>query len=434
MRLTATLLATLLTGCGACQRVSSHQQAFRAEAPPQSKGPHLSVDIPKSLVDRGLDQAIKALPTAGYRLPGLGELGRYLGSYSVAARGLALTADVDDGVAFDLDFDIKSGTRTLLGMELRAKAPIEYDRKKGKAIIKLRADMFEKVKPKLPADALEKLTNALYAEIPSVARVLLDRRTVRRLVDGAMDQIVDRAYALLRSEVLGPVGEITRFEVDLPSSVPIAAIGLHAGRGGDLRLDARTTLPAAGLAAVNPKKRPSGDRLRMRVSTDAIAALGNWGMDRGHIPSRYDQQGKATKDGAFTAGLDWKQDARPMKVNLWSTDGGGPAGVCMRVLAGAAPKVSYTGGQLAVGFEGARIEEVDPPVVKFALDVMGVSERAFDYTKKFATSTELGLGGQRYGVGLHSARLDSRVLELELNLGATPKPATKARSKRKPKS
>ncbi len=435
MRLTTTLLATLLAGCGACQRVSSHQQAFRAEAPPQPKGPHLSVDIPKKLIARGLDEAVKALPTAGYRLPGVGNLGRYLGSYSIAARSLALTADVDDGVAFDLDFDIKSGSRTLLGMELRAKAPIEYDRKKGKAIIKLRADMFEKVKPKLPAGAAEKLTNALYAEVPSVARVLLDRRTVRRVVDGAMDQIVDRAYALLRSEVLRPIGEITRFEIDLPSSVPIAGLGLHAGRGGDLRLDVRTTLPAAGLTASNPKKRPSGERLRMRVSTDAVAALGNWAMGKGHLPARYDQKGKPQKEGPFTAGLDWKQDARPMKVNMWATEGGGPAGVCMRVLAGASPKVSYTKGKLAVGFEGGKIEEVDPPIVQFALDVMGVSERVFDYTKKFATSTELGLGGRRYGVGLHSAKLDARVLQLELNLGPATSSKKKTRSKkRKPKS
>ena len=429
MRIIIGLVCGLLAGCGACQRVASHQQAFRAEAPARPSGPQISVDIPARLIERGLDTAVAALPTADYRLPGLGDIGRYLGDYSVAARSLSLRADVDDGVAFDLDFDIKGGRRTLLGMELRAKAPIEYDREAGKAIIKLRADMFEKVKPKLPAGAVEKLTNALYAEMPSVARALLDRRTVRRAVSRGMDEIVDRAYTLLRSRVLRPMGEIARFEVDLPQSVPIAGLGLHAGRGGDLRLDVRTTLNAAGLPSGNPKRRPEADRLRLRVSTDTVVALGNWAMGRGHIPARYNKDGKAQKDGPFTAGLDWQQGARPMKVNLWSTSGGGPAGVCMRVKAGASPQVTFREGKLSVGVEGGKIEEIDPPLLELALDITGSSQRAFDYTKKFATGTELKLGKRRYGVHLRSARMDARTLELELDTDGLS-PARKKRKKR----
>ena len=429
MRTTSLLLAALLAGCGACARVDSHQAAFRQAAPAAPTGPHISIDIPKKLVDRGLDAAIDALPTADYRLPGLGDVGRYLGKYSVAARSLSLSADVDDGVAFDLDFDIKGGNRALLGMELRAVAPVEYDRKSGKAIIKLRADMFEKVKPKLPGNALDTLTNGIYAEMPSVARALLNKRTVRRVVSGALDEIVDQAYTLLRNRVLKPIGEIARFEVDLPSSVPIAGLGLHAGRGGDLRLDVRTTLAAAGLAKGNPKSRPSGERLRLRMSTDAVAALGNWAMGKGHIPARYNQQGKPQKGGAFTAGVDWKQGARPLKVNMWSRSETAKNGLCMRVLAGAKPKVSYAGGKLAVGFEGGKVEEVDPPVVQFALDVMGVTEQVFGYTKTFASGTQMRLGPKRYGVLVRSAKLDTRTLQMELDLGSAPQPS-KARKKK----
>ena len=418
MRAVLVFVCFALGGCGACQRVASHQAAFRAEAPKASPRPHLSVDLSEATLTRWLDEAVAGLPKASFRLPGLGDLGRHLGAYSIAVRRLAVTADLHGTFMVDLDFEIRDGGRTLLALELRAQAPIEYDRERGRVVLALRADLFDKVKPKLPGDALDGLSAALHAQVPAVARALITRSTVKRLLRGAFDEIVERAYALLRDEVLTPVGEIARLELDLPGQLPLAGLALRKGRGGDLRLDVRTTLAAEGLPAHAPKSRPAEGQLRVRVSTDLVVALGNWAMARGHLPRRYDGGGAARDDWAFEAGLDWHRGAeRPLKVNLWAVSD--PAGgVCLRARAGATPSVAYRDGTLSVGFEDGRIEELDgPPLVEVALGVLGGGARALEHTEKFAAGLQLRLGSDRFAAVVQAASLNARALTFELALG-----------------
>ncbi len=424
-RLLLALLPLLLAACGSCQRVAAHKEAFRAAAPAQADGPHLSVDIPEKMLDGWVDGVLRALPTADYRLPGLGDLGRYLGNYTVAARSLSVSADTTKGMKVDLDFDIKDGRKSLLGLELAAVAPITYDARTGRAVFSLRADMFEKVKPKLPANAVDSLTNTLYGYVPSIARNLLSKSTVRSLVNRSIDEIVDRAYALLRSQVLRPMGELGRFQIDLPTSVPISGLALRKGRGGDLRLDVKSSLAAAPLAAASPKQRPSADALRMRVSTDLVVALGNRLMADGKIPQRYDRNGKAQKDGMFEAGMDWQAGARPLKVDMWALGSGGKglalsgeSGVCLRARAGATPTLDYTKGKIAVGFEDGQIEEVDgPPLLEVGLGVLGITERAFAYSKEFAAGTTLRLGSDKLGVTVEGLRIAGDELVVDLSTG-----------------
>lgn len=416
------LLAALpLAACGPCHQIASHRDSFRAEAPAEADAAHLRLEIPEAMVDGWLTDAARALPVADFRLPGLGDLSRYLGRFSLATRRIAMKADRDDGVTFEIDFDLKDGNRTIFGMALGAKAPVQYDEKKRELRVSLRADLFDKVKPRLPGDAAGKLTDALYAQVPGIARGVLDKRTIGGLVNRAMDEIVDRAYALLRNEVLKPVGEIAAFKVTLPD-VPIAGLALSSEKGGAVRLDIRSALPAAGLPRSAASSKAAGDAIKMQVSTDFMVALGNWAMARGELPAQYDKDGKPQKDGPFTAGLDWNRGDRPLKVHLWQADATKNSGICLRARAGGTPHVAWQEGNLSVGFDDARIEELEgPPFVSLAASVMGIGDRTFDYTKKVATATELSFGSGKQKVSLQSVRLDPSALLLELRVGEAKK-------------
>ena len=118
---------------------------------------------------------------------------------------------------------------------------------------------------------------------------------------------------------------------------------------------------------------PSGRTIRMAISAPVLARLGNWAMDKGKLPARFDRTGKAQNDGDFEAGLQWNKGERPLKVNLWTIK---PvqSTICMAALVGAEPKVAFQKGQLSVGFEDGKIEEViGPPLFSNVLDIMGIT-------------------------------------------------------------
>ncbi len=120
MRALTLLLTLSLAGCGACQKLASSKQAFRAEAPVDPAAPHLRVELPKALLDDWLDDALETLPDTGFELPGMGEVSRFIGNFSLSPRRLALNADLKEKLGFDRDFDLKKGSLTIFGMAVTA--------------------------------------------------------------------------------------------------------------------------------------------------------------------------------------------------------------------------------------------------------------------------------------------------------------------------
>lgn len=416
MRIASITIALLLAGCGACQQVTAHRDAFRqqleADAPDDT--PHVRLQIPKPVIDGWTRRAIAALPTVPFEVPGLGDLGRYVDRLGIAPRQMRVALERDKAARFDLDLDIKSGNRALFGLQLGAVAPVRYDPAKGTLEIELRADMFESIAPRLDANATDRLTSALLDPVPSAFRGAL-RSTAQRAAQQGIDLLTRQAYSLLRAQVLTRLGTLARFEVQMPD-LPLDAIALTTS-GGAWMVDARLPFGARGLGARMPAA--PGDALQMAISTDALTALGNWAMDRGKIPGRYTRAGKADPNGDFTAGLGWQSGARPLKVHMWSAEQ--QAGLCLHARAGASPLVSYREGKLDVGFEDGTIEEVTgPPLISSALDLMGISTEAFKFTRSIATRSTIKLGGSSVDLGLRAIELRGEALTLELTTSSAP--------------
>lgn len=405
-----------LAGCGACQQVAAHRDAFRSEMnrAAANDAPHIRLAIPGAMVEGWTRKAISRLPDVPVDLPGLGDLSRYVDALGLAPRSMRVALDRGDSARFDLDLDVKSGGQALFGLQLGAVAPVRYDAKKGTLQIALRADMFEKIAPRIDDGAVDRLSSALLSPVPSMLRGSL-RPTAQRVAREGVAYLAAQAYGLLRRQVLTPLGELARFEFALPD-VPLQGLALSTV-GGQWVVDARLPFSAAGLPTGRMGK-SSG--LQMAVSTQALAQLGNWAMGRGEIPARYTREGKAAKGGEFEAGFGWQSGARPLKVHLWTAEVP-QTGICLHARAGADPRVSLKQGKLSVGFDNGTIEEMTgPPLVSSALSLMGISTEAFAFTKTIATKTKIKLGDDSIGVEVKGLELSGDMLSIDLAAGGAP--------------
>jgi len=428
--LAVALLATL-SACGPrCETLQSERDAFMTEAtsgPPRSTASHIRLALPMRTLSRAADAAFDRLETARFDLPGLGELGRYLPTeLAIVPRKVALALDRGDAARIAIDFDVKHGRRALFGLALAAKVPVTYDRARGKMRFSIRADLFETVRPRLDANAVDALTDSLFDALPGPTRLLVSRANVARIARRAVEYLGEQAYDLLRREVLVGVGELASFSVDFPD-LPIAGLALTSigGADGFLRLDARLDLPIErglpdddaelnrAMDAISRGERPAeSEQVEIAVATSAVMALANWGLVRGKLPTRYTDKGVASSEGRYQIGAAWEPGERPLKVNLWSLD---TPGLCLHALAGAQPEVAWEKGKLQVGVTQSRIEKLSgPPLLQLAVQLTGITEGLFDFTKSITTQTKIEIGGADWKLALQSVRLDGQVFRLRL--------------------
>ena len=108
MRLICLGTALLMLGCGACQQVAAHRQAFNEAQLAESKPgtAHIRLDIPTAMIDGWANQALNALPSVPFDLPGLGDLSRYVDRMGLDPRRMRVSVSKDEAARFDLDLDI----------------------------------------------------------------------------------------------------------------------------------------------------------------------------------------------------------------------------------------------------------------------------------------------------------------------------------------
>jgi hypothetical protein len=422
-----------LSGCGPqCNVLQKDRDAFADRftgGSASTRAPHLSVAMPQAALTDALDAAVSRLSGAPVDLPGLGDLTRYLPTkLELSPRKLQVALDKSDAARIAFDFDVKYEGRALFGLDLTAKAPIQFDQKSGKLRFSIRGDLFEKVKPRIDDGASRKLGDTLWAKVPQVARLVVQRSVVDRISGNTIDLLAENAYDLLRSQVLSKLGELTSFEIALPD-VPIEALALSSvgsGAAAVLRLDVRTSLPVenglgdASLSALaSATSKSPRDAVRIQIAAETVTAMANWAMGKGKLPARYGTDGKAAASGSVEVGTSWSgADTRPMKVHLWSL---GTPSMCVYGRAAGVPKVEYDGdtGKLKLGVSESEVEEVKgPPLLQVASFLPGVSQNIFDFSKTIATRTKIGIGPKDYRVTLKKAAFDGRVFTLDLTTAA----------------
>lgn len=416
-----------LTGCGACQRVAAHRAAFlEAQKDIVSDREHqIILQIPKSLIDSTVKSAERKVSAVSFRMPGLGDLSRYVGRLSLDPKDISVDVDRKQAIRLSVLLNVKYNRRGLFDLRLTAEAPVKYNEKTGVMEIVVRHDLFKTVEPVPSKNAVNSLAKALRSELPRLARPLFPLSAVKTGARRAIAALSRDVYGLIRRDVLTPMGEMVRFRFQLPK-IPIERVSLRSGAHG-WAIGLRTSLPGDGIQA-SLQSVPSR-RVRVSVSTPMLASLGNWGMSTGALPSTFDQKGKARKDGPYVAALGWRKDTRPMQVQLW-TRAPETAGLCIYARAAGTPGIKLARKRLKISFEKAQIEALDgPPLLNSAAAILGISRRSFGFTKELALQNEIRLGSQSLGLTLKSASIDSEVLQFEfLTESGKSKKQRKARS------
>ena len=416
-----------LFGCGTCGQVTQNRSEFLAkqDAQPVGRDHHIIVDVPKSLILNQAKESFSSAGTTDVELKKMGDAGRFLDSLTISPRAITLDFDVRNAAKVILDLDVSYGKHKVFGIELDAVAPIEYNAKTKTLTLVIRYDIFRKVTPKISDGAADRLANQLHRQLPSSARSLFSKSRLASYANKGIRHLAAQLYPNIRDSILKPMGEITRFSFKMPD-VPIERISL-ASTPSNLRLGIRTTLSATGVRQKNPYLKKN--EIRLAISSDALAKLGNWAMAKGKIPDRYTRGGKPADSGEFVAGLDWQKGRSPMKVNLWTANAETSA-MCLFVQAGAVPVVSLKNKKVKVGFKDGRIEEViGPPFIEEAMDIMGIGERAISYTKAIALKQNLRLGSKRLGIHITGAGITSDALRINMKVDSVS-----SRSRKKGKS
>ncbi|MEE2788834.1 MAG: hypothetical protein VX589_15970 [Myxococcota bacterium] len=416
VKVTCLLVTFLLAGCGGCPQVKQHRQDFLAQqgrvANANQQQPHILLEIPRTLIDRTLNQTLNQLPSVSFHLKGLGDVGRFIDRLSIKAKDIRMELDRVKDARLDLDLDVRYGRRVLFGMRLIARAPVSYNVKTGVMRIIIRHDLFEKVEPRIDDGAIDRVASSITAEMPAFSRALLPKSVIRKYANKAIKYLARDLYGLIRTEILTPMGELTRFSFTLPK-IPLRKMTVRSNRRG-WQIAAITTIPAAG---IKPSKTPpQGEIVRFGLSTDFLAKLGNWAMRTGKLPSRFDQRGRARKNGDFVAAFGWKASQRPLQVNVW-TSNIEMANMCVYVRAAAQPVVELKDRKIKVGFKNAHIEEtLGPPLLTETLSVLGVSKHMFNFTKQMTLQNKIRLGSKQVGVTIKHLRFDPNALRFDLNL------------------
>jgi hypothetical protein len=407
----ALLFTVQLAGCGACQRVADSRADFLREdaAKEPSRSPQIVLQIPQAMIDETLKSTQRKLSKVSFRLPGLGDLSRYIGRLSLTPTKVLLDVDRTQAVHLGVRLDVGYNRRVLFGLKLTAVAPIRYNEKTGVMEIIVNHDLFKNVEPEIPDGAVTKLAKMLRKELPQIARPLFPMSQLKKGARKGIEALSKNLYRLIRKEMLTPMGEMVRFRFQLPK-IPIERVTLRSDRSG-WSLGIRTSLPGGGLKS-GLSAVPSS-RLRVSVSTEMLASIGNWGMKTGAIPSTFNRKGTPQKKGEFVAALGWRKNARPLQLHLW-TRAPETQGVCLYARAAGAPGVRLSRRQLKVSIKKGKLEELDgPPLINSAASLLGITKKTFSFTQKIALQNEVHLGTHSLGLKLQSASIDSEVLQFD---------------------
>ncbi|MCB9524707.1 MAG: hypothetical protein H6702_15220 [Myxococcales bacterium] len=430
--LTLALAGVAQLGCGPCQQIAAHRDAFQQRTSPVGDQPHLAVAIPRKLVDDAIQKGLARIRPKELDIPGLGQIARYVDKLKLSPKRIGIErAQAEGQYRVALDLDVGFGNSSLFTMSLGTETAPVSDAKKGTVALSVRADMLESVTPSIPDSAVARLTNAMLSKLPAPVKLIVPRAEVDRLSRTAIGWLSQNAVRLLRDQVLTPMGELASFKFQMPD-LPLAALELVSDDGA-FQILARTTLPvqrglpkAALSDSAKTARSTQSDDIQVRLATGAVVELANWAMSRGDLPNAFNMDGKPEQGGSFSAGLEWVGGERPLKINAWSAQG-----TCIRARIGANPLVALKEGKLDLGVAGVQLEELDgPPLFKQATQwATNLWDEAAGTSKTRISTAKFGLAGGKEG-GMDVTRVNLEGDALVFSLGSAPK-ATTTRTKKR---
>jgi hypothetical protein len=406
--------AAVHLGCASvCREMATDRQAFFSRQGTTTE-PHATVFVPFALANRLIAKRLADLHPVGAPISLPGNAGKVLGAMRLVPRRVTLQPAPPDRLGLRMELDVLSGNETLFSMMFEVGARPELFPDGGRLEVGLRADDVTAIRPHLGAGATERLATAIRARLPSVARSMLPQQDVEALARSGTDFLGGQLGAvLLRSGLLSPLGEIARLGVSIPV-VPIARFDLRSfsGSAGGITVGVYTTLPVhVGLPVAIAEDRGGDETIRVHITGDALAELGNWALGRGLLPNRYDGTTPARGGGEFTPGLRWVEGGRPLKVYAWRI-----REPCLRVRVGAEPRLALSGGRLVVGIDSGTVEEVRGSLlVEVAVWLKEIGADAIRFSHQTISSARVSIAGTPVEATIARASIEAGVFGLDLH-------------------
>ncbi len=421
-------LALLPLACAApCEKVQASHTAFRKAmlpvdlnrgrpTPEQSDGgAHLSISVPYELIDAMIAKELARVPKL--KLP-LGSIsGVSLGTVQVAVAAVRARKAPAGELGFRVSIGLREGKRTILTVDVDARLRPRLDTRRGTLAVALSGRDVLALEPSISTQSRKQLGDWIWSQLPPAAKMVVDRNTVTGLAGELADQLMGQAAAMLERDLLDDLGELARFEFDLPEELPIRTIELAAGERY-LGIDLRTPLQVAvGL----PRARARVDGLhpnlvQVRLSGDAMAALANHALHDGRIPQRWTLAGEPDPEGELWAGVGWAEGASdPLEIHLWKLDSD-----CAHVVLRGEPHLRVDGNEIELGTEKAKVDSVvGSTKVKAGLFFSKTARRGVELIERTAAATEVEIGTSVMTARVAAAQV--RGDEVVLGLSLAPK-------------
>ncbi len=420
------LLALAPLACAApCEKVASTHMAFRkatlpitgdSRPPPDASdgGAHLSVSVPYELIDAMIAEELGRVPTL--KLPLGAVSGVSLGTVQVGVDAVRTRSAPAGELGFRVSLGLRQGKRAILRVDVDARLRPRIDAGAGTLAVALAGRDVIALEPSISNASRKQLGDWIWAQLPDAAKMLVDRNSVAGLAGELAEQLMTQAAGLLKRELLDDLGELARFEFDLPEQLPLRSIELRAGERY-LDLDLRTPLQV-GVGLPQGRARLEGlhpNMVQVRMSGDAMAALANHAIRQGRIPERWTLDGEPDPAGAIRAGVGWAEGAPdPLEIHLWSLDED-----CAHVTLRGEPQLRVDGRELVLGTERARVESVvGSAKVRAGLFFSKAARRGVELIERTAAATEVEIGARVLTAWVAAANV--RGDELVLGLALAP--------------
>jgi hypothetical protein len=406
-----------------CEKVQASHLAFRKTilpiepgtrlAPDASDGAaHLSVSVPYELIDAMIAKELARVPKA--KLPLGSVAGVSLGTVQVGVEGVRARKAPPGQLGFRISIGLREGKRTILTVDVDARLRPRLDARAGTLEVALAGSDVIALDPSISTQSRKQLGEWIWSQLPDAAKMLVDRNTVSGFAGDLAEQLTEQAANLLEREFLDELGELARFEFDLPEEVPIQSIELAAG-DRYLDIDLRTPLRIPhGVAPGHARVEGLHPNLvQVRLSGDAVAALANHAIREGRIPSRWTLEGEPDPEGEIWAGVGWAEGTPdPLEIHLWKVDKD-----CAHVVLRGEPHLRVDGQELELGTEKAKVESVvGSAKVKAGLFFSKTARRGVELIERTAAATEVEIGQSAMTASIAAAQVQGDEVVLGLAL------------------
>ncbi|HLT37873.1 MAG TPA: hypothetical protein VK034_16425 [Enhygromyxa sp.] len=394
------VLALAPIACAApCEKVQSSHTAFRKATLPVDQGtrptpdasdgkPHLSVSVPYELIDAMVARELARVPKL--KLPLGSVAGVSLGTVQVGVDAVRARTAPPGELGVRVSIGLREGKRTILTVDVDARLRPRLDAKQGTLAVALSGRDVIALAPSISAASRKQLGEWIWSQLPAAAKMVVDRNTVTKLAGELADRLMKQAAGMLERDLLDDLGELARFEFDLPEELPIRSIALLAG-DRYLDIDLHTPLRVANGVA-DGHARVDGlhpNIVQVRISGDAIAALANHAIREDRIPGRWTLDGEPDPQGEVWAGVGWAEGkSDPLEIHLWKLEGD-----CAHVILRGEPHLRVVGNELELGTPQAKVESVvGSAKIRAGLFFSKTARRGVELIERTAAATEVEIG------------------------------------------